>query len=394
MSEKLTLKWILVGVDHLVLDELFGELGIESVEEDGVGINSDLELSLEKKYLIDRVIQEFIYQYGEQKSLEAKLLFEEVTWYYGIDREILDYAAERFWHNINNSLSILNLEYTANIDEWYLGWIYFETDRVAKGLRVEVIESIWNWYSSEVIHETEELWSIHSALVSSTCITACNIYIKAYVLDFQGNVEDSEIMVLKYDNGVENNIDASSFIWFGGTTITSENIQIHSFTLLTKVIAGLSLVSMLTCTDDIWCIWLWGFWKIWDTTVWIIKATKKRVLELSSKTKTDKLITRIWDDWASLSDDILKVRVAKILKDSEVNKTLERIKKWEGKYSKDWTIFNNNESLLPIKEGWYYKEWTVDTPWISTRWSKRIVVWNNGEKYYTNDHYSTFIKIN
>lgn len=56
----------------------------------------------------------------------------------------------------------------------------------------------------------------------------------------------------------------------------------------------------------------------------------------------------------------------------------------------------NGGWFLPIKEQWYYTEWTVDTPWLDHRWEKRIVVWKSWEMYYTIDHYRTkegFIKI-
>jgi ribonuclease T1 len=77
---------------------------------------------------------------------------------------------------------------------------------------------------------------------------------------------------------------------------------------------------------------------------------------------------------------------------------LERIRKWEGKYSKDWTIFANdwrqNGERLPLKDdGDYYQEWTVDTPWLDSRWARRIVTWKWGEYYYSDNHYLNFIKI-
>ena len=86
-----------------------------------------------------------------------------------------------------------------------------------------------------------------------------------------------------------------------------------------------------------------------------------------------------------------------IINDSEVKKTLERINNWKSPHKKDWTIFLNDWrwlwEKLPNKPNWYYTEWTVDTPWISTRWARRIVIWKWWERYYTEDHYSTFIKI-
>jgi hypothetical protein len=56
----------------------------------------------------------------------------------------------------------------------------------------------------------------------------------------------------------------------------------------------------------------------------------------------------------------------------------------------DW---RNWWELLPNKWENYYSEWTVDTPGLSHRWQRRIIIWWNGEEYYTDDHYWTFIKI-
>ena len=86
------------------------------------------------------------------------------------------------------------------------------------------------------------------------------------------------------------------------------------------------------------------------------------------------------------------------MKDPEVKKTLERIKSGNSPHKKDWTIFSNdwrwNWERLPIKSDVnYYQEWTVETPWLSTRWPKRIVVWKWWEMYYTDNHYKTFIRI-
>lgn len=96
--------------------------------------------------------------------------------------------------------------------------------------------------------------------------------------------------------------------------------------------------------------------------------------------------------------DLLRVyKINKIKNDPEVQKTLERINIWIWKYDRDGIEFRNDQKFLPIKEKWYYTEWTVDTPWLNHRWEKRIVVWSNGEQYYTADHYRTkegFIKIN
>ena len=48
---------------------------------------------------------------------------------------------------------------------------------------------------------------------------------------------------------------------------------------------------------------------------------------------------------------------------------------------------------LPEKPKGYYKEYTVDTPGATDRGVRRIVTGKDGEKYYTENHYATFRKI-
>ncbi len=62
-------------------------------------------------------------------------------------------------------------------------------------------------------------------------------------------------------------------------------------------------------------------------------------------------------------------------------------------YSKDGTIFQNRERLLPLRPAGYYREYTVPTPGASNRGARRIVSGNSGELYYTADHYASFRRI-
>lgn len=62
-------------------------------------------------------------------------------------------------------------------------------------------------------------------------------------------------------------------------------------------------------------------------------------------------------------------------------------------YSRDGAVFSNFERLLPRKPSGYYKEFTVRTPGESDRGARRIVVGETGEKYYTPDHYESFLQI-
>ena len=62
-------------------------------------------------------------------------------------------------------------------------------------------------------------------------------------------------------------------------------------------------------------------------------------------------------------------------------------------YQRDGALFGNFERRLPIKKRGYYREFTVPTPGRRDRGARRIVAGENGECYYTEDHYRTFRKI-
>jgi ribonuclease T1 len=62
-------------------------------------------------------------------------------------------------------------------------------------------------------------------------------------------------------------------------------------------------------------------------------------------------------------------------------------------YQKDGAIFENREKRLPQKKRGYYKEYTVKTPGSRDRGARRIISGNQGEYYYTDDHYRTFRKM-
>lgn len=59
-------------------------------------------------------------------------------------------------------------------------------------------------------------------------------------------------------------------------------------------------------------------------------------------------------------------------------------------YDKDGSTFQNREGILPDKNRGYYQEYTVKTPGASNRGARRIVGGNDGELYYTGDHYDSF----
>ena len=61
-------------------------------------------------------------------------------------------------------------------------------------------------------------------------------------------------------------------------------------------------------------------------------------------------------------------------------------------YRQDNTTFQNREGLLPQQPKGYYREYTVDTPGVSNRGTRRVVTGGNPPEvwYYTNDHYASF----
>lgn len=59
-------------------------------------------------------------------------------------------------------------------------------------------------------------------------------------------------------------------------------------------------------------------------------------------------------------------------------------------FSRDGIVFQNREGLLPRQPGGYYHEYTVITPGSSDRGARRIIAGEEGERYYTDDHYASF----
>jgi len=61
-------------------------------------------------------------------------------------------------------------------------------------------------------------------------------------------------------------------------------------------------------------------------------------------------------------------------------------------YSQDGSVFGNREGHLPPRPRGYYREYTVDTPGLSHRGTRRIVTGGDPAEiwYYSDDHYETF----
>ena len=62
-------------------------------------------------------------------------------------------------------------------------------------------------------------------------------------------------------------------------------------------------------------------------------------------------------------------------------------------YPEDGTVFQNREGILPDCETGYYHEYTVETPGSPDRGARRIVTGTEGEHFYTDDHYASFVLI-
>jgi len=78
----------------------------------------------------------------------------------------------------------------------------------------------------------------------------------------------------------------------------------------------------------------------------------------------------------------------------EVRHTLNLIRKGGPfPYVRDGIVFQNRENRLPARPRGYYHEYTVATPGESDRGARRIISGQQGEYYYTQDHYRTFWRI-
>ncbi|WP_404548755.1 ribonuclease domain-containing protein [Dyella jejuensis] len=61
-------------------------------------------------------------------------------------------------------------------------------------------------------------------------------------------------------------------------------------------------------------------------------------------------------------------------------------------HSQDGVVFGNYEDLLPQEPRGYYHEYTVETPGVSHRGTRRIITGGTPPQvfYYTGDHYRSF----
>jgi guanyl-specific ribonuclease Sa len=78
----------------------------------------------------------------------------------------------------------------------------------------------------------------------------------------------------------------------------------------------------------------------------------------------------------------------------DLSETLARIERNErGSHPNDGSIFQNREKRLPLKPSGYYREWVHPTEGLRGPGPQRIVTGEEGEIYYTPDHYKTFERL-
>ena len=62
-------------------------------------------------------------------------------------------------------------------------------------------------------------------------------------------------------------------------------------------------------------------------------------------------------------------------------------------HRQDGAVFENREGILPDAADGTYHEYTVETPGSPDRGARRIVIGDQGEAYWTDDHYDSFWRI-
>ena len=62
-------------------------------------------------------------------------------------------------------------------------------------------------------------------------------------------------------------------------------------------------------------------------------------------------------------------------------------------YDQDGSTFQNREGILPAQPRGFYAEYTVTTPGEDDRGARRIVAGDDGSRFYTDDHYSSFREV-
>jgi len=110
---------------------------------------------------------------------------------------------------------------------------------------------------------------------------------------------------------------------------------------------------------------------------------------LASSPEAEKLLEQSSEKCEQVSEDIEGIE--------NVQETLERIARGEkNPHRNDGTVFRNDRGDLPKWDGMpkdYYHEYVHPTPGKNGAGLRRIVIGDNGEIYYSPDHYHTFIRL-
>lgn len=80
--------------------------------------------------------------------------------------------------------------------------------------------------------------------------------------------------------------------------------------------------------------------------------------------------------------------------DIDLKPTLDRIAAGKrNEHRNDGSTFQNREGRLPRKSNGYYKEYVHPTPGVGGPGPQRVVIGEEGEVFYTHDHYKSFKRI-
>ena len=136
----------------------------------------------------------------------------------------------------------------------------------------------------------------------------------------------------------------------------------------------------------------------------IERTTPYQTTEAKTSTKADTTQQeKISEDgtYTKKEDVALYLHTYGHLPDNFITKNEARNLGWEGgsveRYAPGKAIggdyYGNYEGTLPQKKGLKYYECDIDTLGKSSRGAKRIIFSNQGDVYYTSDHYETFTKL-
>lgn len=116
-------------------------------------------------------------------------------------------------------------------------------------------------------------------------------------------------------------------------------------------------------------------------------TTTQSSTQSSSTTQNDSLIMQDIEVYDLDGDLVYKG-------DVDLAPVLARIERGErDSHDNDGSVFGNYEGLLPKKPKGYYREYVVRTPGLRSVGPQRLILGENGEAYYTSDHYESFTRV-